>query len=204
MGNDVIPAAIAWLQAGGVGCVIVHDKTSKEVYHDWQKPDKFEGSLDKIYNHEGDRIYRVPRRFEPLARVVDGAQIRALPVSDTEMEYGQLEKYVALVERGPDSPVQLTRDGTDQMRLHARLLPGQLVLVQETYDPAWKPYVDGRSSPAPTFKDPLHFLLIDAGPGEHDILLRFETPLENRAGQVIFYLTLAVLAGIFWHGRSRA
>ena len=202
VGNDVIPAAIEWLQAGGVGCVIVHDKTSKEVYHDWQKPDKFEGKLEKIYNNEGDRIYRVPRRFDPLARVVDAAQIRALPVTDTEMEYDNLRKYNAAVEHGPDSPVQLTRDGTDQMRLHARVDPGQLLLVQETYDPAWKPYVDGRSTPVPTSKDPLHFLLIDTGPGEHDILLRFETPLENRAGQVIFFVTLAVLAWMFWHARS--
>jgi hypothetical protein len=199
VGNDNIDVAIDWLQAGGVGAVIVHDKTSKEVYHDWQKPDKYEGRLEKIYNHEGDRIYRVPRRYEALARVVDSTRIHAIPVTDTQMEYDLLRKYVDVVERGPDSPVQLVQDGTDQMRLHASLQPGQSVLVQETYDPAWKAYVNGVR--VPTASDALHFTLIDPGPGDHDVLLRFETPFENRAGQVIFFLTLGVVAWMLWHGR---
>jgi hypothetical protein len=200
VGNDNIDAAIEWLQAGGVGAVIVHDKTSKEVYHDWQKPDKFEGKLEKVYNHEGDRIYLVPRRYRPLARVVDAARIRAIPVTDTQIEYDQLRKYVDVVERGPESAVDLVRPGTDEIWLHARLERGQQLLVQETYDPSWKAYVNGAA--VPTATDPLRFLLIDAGPGEHDVLVRFETPLENRVGQGIFFVTLAAVAWMLWHGRS--
>jgi hypothetical protein len=201
VGNDNIDAAIEWLQAGGVGAVIVHDKMSTEVYHDWQKPDKYEGKLEKIYNNAGDRIYRVPRRWEAVARVVDAARIHAIPVSDAQMDYDTLRKYLDIVERGPDSPVQLQWDGTDQMRLHARVGAGQLMLVQETYDPAWRAYVDGRSVPAPFSSDAFHFMLIDTGPGEHDVLLRFETPLENQAGKVIFFITVIAIAGLVWRAR---
>jgi hypothetical protein len=197
--DDDINAAIAWLQATGVGAVIVHDKTSKEVYHDWPKPDRFEGRLEKIYNHEGDRIYRVPRRFETLARVVDAAEIRAIQPTESLMEYGLVQKYVAAVEHGPDSPVTLERHGTDEIRLHARLQRGQLLLLQETYDPAWKAYVQGKA--VSTAEDGMHFLLIDAGAGDRDVLLSFETPLENRVGQVFFFLTVAAIAWMLWQGR---
>jgi hypothetical protein len=199
--DDDVDAGIAWLQATGVGAVIVHDKTSKEVYHDWPKPDRFEGKLEKIYNNEGDRIYRVPRRFEQLARVVDAAQIRAIAPSDSLLDYGLVRKYVDAVEHGPNSLVSLERRDTDEMRLDAQLQPGQLLLVQETYDPAWKAYVNGAA--VPIARDAMHFLLIDAGTGDRDVLLRFETPLENRIGQVVFFLAVAAVAWLVWPRRVR-
>jgi hypothetical protein len=198
--DDNIDAGIAWLQATGVGAVIVHDKTSKEVYHDWPNPERFEGKLEKIYNNAGDRIYRVPRRFEALARVVDAAPIRAVAPSAEMLDYDRVRKYVDAVERGPDSPVDLQRPGTDEIRLHARLAAGQLLLVQETYDPAWKAYVNGAR--VPTSEDGMHFLLVDAGAGDRDVVLRFETPLENRVGQVVFFLSVIAVAWLVWHGRS--
>jgi hypothetical protein len=199
--DDDVHASIAWLQATGVGCVIVHDKTSKEVYHDWPQPDRFEGKLEKVYDNEGNRIYRVARRFEPLARVVDAARIRAIAPSDSLLDYELVVKYVDAVEHGPDSAASLERPGTDEMRLHARLQPGQLLLVQETYDPAWKAYVNGAA--VPTARDGMRFLLIDAGPGDRDVVLRFETPLENRVGQAVFLFALAALAWLAWSGRPK-
>jgi hypothetical protein len=96
--------------------------------------------------------------------------------------------------------VQLIRASTDEMQLHARLDPGQLLLVQETYDPAWKAYVNGTA--VGVAQDGMHFLLLDPGPGERDVLLRFETPLENRVGQAIFFFTLAAIGWLVWHGRA--
>ena len=52
----------------------------------------------------------------------------------------------------------------------------------------------GRASAVPIAKDPVGFLLLDPGPGEHDVLLRFETPLENRVGQAISVLALLAVA----------
>jgi hypothetical protein len=36
--------------------------------------------------------------------------------------------------------------------------------------------------------------VIDAPPGEHDIAFVFETPLENRIGSMLTWLSLAVAA----------
>jgi uncharacterized membrane protein YfhO len=112
-----------------------------------------------------------------------------------------VQKYVDAVEHGPDSPVTLQRPDTDEMRLHARLQPGQLLLVQETYDPAWKAYVNGTA--VPTAQDGMHFLLVDAGAGDRDVTLRFETPLENRAGQVIFFLSVIAVGWLVWPSPRR-
>ena len=65
---------------------------------------------------------------------------------------------------------------TDEVRLKARLEAGQRLLVQESYDPAWRAYVNGKA--VPTAIDPVGFLLLDPGPGEHDVTLRFETPVK--------------------------
>jgi hypothetical protein len=44
------------------------------------------------------------------------------------------------------------------------------------------------------------FTLIDAPEGDHQIPMRFETPLENRAGQAIWVLTGIVMIGLIMHG----
>ncbi len=46
------------------------------------------------------------------------------------------------------------------------------------------------------------FMLIDAPEGDHRIQMRFETPLENRAGQVLFVLTGLVIFGLVISRRS--
>jgi hypothetical protein len=194
--DDPPQKGILWMQAMGVGAIIVHDKTSQEIYHDWASPRKFEGLLEKyLDNGAGDRIYRVPLRYAEPARVVDAAALRAIGVVDSY----KLAAYVDAVERGPDSPVQWQALGTDAMRVHARLAPGQALVVQQSYDPAWKAYDGARL--VPMSQDPIGFQLLDPGPGDHDLLLRFETPLENRLGAAAFWLSAMAIAGLVWRSR---
>ncbi|MEO8596125.1 MAG: hypothetical protein ABI759_22590 [Candidatus Solibacter sp.] len=200
LGEEDPDLCATWLQALGTGAVIVHDKTSKELYHDWGKPEKFEGKLEKVYDHEGDLIYRVPRRYPALARVVDAASMAALPVSDAELNVNNIHRYVDVVERGPEAPVQLWRNGTDEIHLKARLAPGQRLLVQESHDPAWRAYAGGK--PVATAKDPVGFLLLDPGAGEQEVVLRFETPLENRMGQALGVLALLAVLALGWRSFS--
>jgi len=190
--DDNVAYSIAWMQAMGTGAVIVHDKNSPEVYHDWEKPHKFDGTLEKIYDDNlGDRIYRVPRRDASLARVVDAGIIRAMrPVQ--EFDVASLLRYVDAVEHGPDATLEFHWIDTDSLRVKTQLQPGELLLVQETHDPSWRAYDNGRA--VPIAKDAMGFLLLDPGPGDHDILLRFETPLENRLGSVLTVLALLLIA----------
>jgi hypothetical protein len=195
--HETADVPVAWLQATGTGAIIVHDATSAEIYHDYVKPEKFEGVLEKLYDDRaGNRIYRVPRRYPHLGRVVDSARLRAFPHGEVDLPKDRLFDYVNLVERGPDSPIDVRRLGLRRMRIRAALRPGEAILIQETFDPYWKAYAGVR--PVRLQADPLGFQLLDPGPGEHDILLQFETPLENRLGGAAFAISALLGAWLVW------
>jgi hypothetical protein len=198
--NDDPPAqSVAWMQAMGVGALIVHDKTSQEIYKDWANPLKFEGILEKSYDDgAGNRIYMVPRRFPDLARVVDAAALRSI----TAIDGATLRQYAAVVENGPGTRAAVEALGTDAMRVRGQVAPGQLVVVQQTYDPAWRCYSGDRQ--VSVSKDAMGFVVLDPGPGNHDLLFRFETPLENRLGAAAALVSAAAVAFLLWRSRIRA
>jgi uncharacterized membrane protein YfhO len=106
-----------------------------------------------------------------------------------------LRAYVDVVENGPDSPAALQRSGTDAMVVSAKLDPGQSVLVQETFDPAWQAWSNGKR--LPLRKDAMGFMVVDAPPGEREIRLVFVTPLENRVGWALTAISVLLLVWLF-------
>ncbi len=183
--------AVRWLTALGADAVIVPFKQSQEVFREYRFPYKFNGALPVLYDdHQGNVIYQVPRRYPSLARVVDTARLQVLQPLTPQTNLEAVRAYTEVVEEGSDSPTTTTWNGTDRMRIHARVAQGQSIVVQVTYDPAWHAYLDGRA--LPVHKDAVDFGVIDAPPGEHDITYIFETPLENRIGWGITLLSLAI------------
>jgi hypothetical protein len=186
--------SIQWMQALGVDAVIVTDKQSQEVYHDFADPHVFEGILPQILNdHLGNTIYKVPRRYAGLARVVDTQRLQSFEPIRSVLEVAALRGYIDAVEHGPEASASQQWEGTDAMHVHANLREGQSILVQETYDPGWHAYSGGRALRIRS--DPVGFIWIDAPPGEQRIQLRFELPLENRIGRL---LTVASLLIVLW------
>jgi hypothetical protein len=191
--------AILWMQSFGVDAVYVSDERSQEIYKDFKSPHKFDGALPVIYDdQQGNKIFRVPRRYPALARVVDAQRISAAkpPRFNDDVEY--LRAYADVIENGPDSPATMTWEGTDALRVRAKVDPGQAVLIQESYDPAWQAWSNGRS--VPIHKDAMGFMVVEAPPGEGEISMRFVTPLENRVGSVVTALTLAAILVLIVYG----
>jgi hypothetical protein len=194
--------ATRWLQAVGASAVVVHDKTSQEFYKDFEDPNKFKGLLDVIHDTgQGDVVYRVPRRFPELARVVDTARVSGLAAMPEAGDVGLLGQYLDVLERGPDARPELRRESPERIRLKVRLGAGQSLLVQETYDPNWRAYLNGR--PVEVRESIMQFMRIDAPPGDHEFELRFETPLENQVGRGITLATLGGMAWLLWYRRRR-
>jgi hypothetical protein len=196
MGHDP-DLAVHWLKAFGAGAVIVSDKTSQEIYHDYVKPDKFVGRLPVLYDdRQGNVIYQVPRRFPVLARLVERRPLDALQPIRAGYDIENIGAYANLIEHGPDSPVSLTWDGTDAMEIRATLGAGQSLIVQESFDPEWRAVENGR---AVTIRaDVAGFMRIDLPPGEHRLRLFFPEPLWNRFGRIVTLLTAASLAVLIW------
>ena len=130
--------------------------------------------------------------------MVDAGALRAVGAIDG----ATLRRYADAVERGPESRPVVEALGTDAMRVRVRIAPGELLVMQQSYDPAWTCWSGARR--VATAKDPIGFLLVDPGPGDHDLLLRFETPLENRAGAAAGLVAVAVIALLGWRARRSA
>ena len=188
-------ASVLWLKALGVDALIASDEKSQDSYAGYlHAPHKYDGALPALYDdHEGDVVYRVPRRFTSLGRVVRTADLMAEQPVTAANYVPALRAYVAVVENGPDSPATVDWEGTDAMRVKARIAAGESILVQETYDPGWHAYSQGK--PLRIAKDTMDFMAIEAPLGEDEISLVFETPLENRIG---FGVTLLAIGACLW------
>jgi hypothetical protein len=191
--------SILWMQCMGVDVIYVSDKRSQEMFKDFEYPQKFAGVLPVVYDdQQGNTLCRVPRRYPARARVVETGKLNALkpPRANDDVEY--LGAYADVVEKGPDSPPTLTRDGTDAMRVRANVEPGQSIVVQESWDPAWQAWDGGKQ--LPLRKDVMGFMVVDAPPGDREIRLAFVTPLENRIGRLVTLATLALLLSLVVFG----
>ncbi len=192
--------AVLWLQALGTDAAIVGDKNSLDAYRDYGRPEKFRDVTQPIHDDgHGTVVYQVPRVHPGLARLVDSAQIRALQPIHGGDDADGLTKYVAAVEDAAKPEAISVWRGFDEVDIQATATPGQSILLQETWDPAWHAYDNGREL-AVRAEPVMDFMLIDVPEGAHNIQMRFETPLENRFGQVLFVITVLAL-GIFIYSR---
>jgi hypothetical protein len=195
-----VESSVHWMHAFALDAIIVHDEKSREIYHDYVNPRKFTGALPVLFdNHQGDVIYRVPRRYPDLAHVVETARVGGLPTIGPIADIDVLRTYAEALEKGPESRAVTAWQGLDRMRIQATTMAGQSLIVQVAYDPQWRARSAGASFAIR--KDALGQMLIETPPGRHDIELWFETPLENQVGKVIAMLTALIvigLAGLGW------
>jgi hypothetical protein len=197
MGGDA-QRDVDWLVALGADAIVTHEANSEEIYHGLKLPRKFMGKLPGVYDRAGDIVYRVPRRFPGVARVVDEGAMRALAPIPWSNENGpQLRAYAQAVEASA-SPVTSRWRGIDAIDLRGRTGPGESVLVQVTWDAGWQAWEGGRR--LEIVHDSLDFMRIQAPPGDHAIRLVYELPLESRMGRVLSLLAAAVVACILARG----
>jgi hypothetical protein len=200
--GDNAELSVLWLQVLGTDAIIVSDEKSQDTYHDYAAPKKFVGVLPVLLDDkQGNVIYRVPRRYPGLARVVNTRELDSLGPILQDGDLNGLRAHAALVERGPDVPAQSWWESTDVLRVKAKLSEGQSLVVQESYDVALRAYSGGR--PLPVRPDSLGFIRIDAPPRDYDIRLVYELPWENIAGRILSVIAFGVLATLLIRGVRR-
>jgi hypothetical protein len=190
--------AIAWLQALGTDAVIVPGEKSLDPYRDYKHPEKFRGVAPVLYDDgHGTTIYRVPRLYPNIGRIVDrDAMARAVEIRGG-IDTDGLGKYLAIVESPNQPATTISWKGFDDVAIDARASAAQSVLLQETYDPAWHAYENGKR--LPIRREPvMGFMLIDVPEGSHAIRMHFETPLENRVGWILFGVSLMAVVGLLY------
>jgi hypothetical protein len=207
-GNDMELNRL-WLKALAVDTAIIPQKESKEIYHDlneklmplWRKA--FPILRD---DGEGNLYYRIDRRVPGIVRIVDDRQMRGLAPIPSDNERPALEKYVNAIEAEPVTGgathrISATRPNTDEMHMQATLAPGEDILVQETYDPAWRAYANGQA--VPIEKDPVGFMLLHAPPGPQRVVLNFEPTTEIQGGRAVTFIGLSAALALLVAGYRR-
>jgi hypothetical protein len=191
---------LAWLQAMGADAIVVPEPQSGVVFHEYKAPRKFAGVLPVLYDDgAGNIIYKVPRRYPSHARIVRTAEADSLPTVPQDDNTDQLAAYVKSLEQGPDRPAEMRRDGPELIRIRATLREGESLVVQESYDPAWRAYSQGKS--LEIRKDPVGFMRVYATPGDQEVRMVFELPFENRIGRILTALSILIAGYILLRSR---
>ncbi len=188
MGNNP-ERDLLWYKAFATDCIIVHLPGSKQPYIDFGFPNKYDGKLPVLKEFTPfDRIYKVPRRYQSLARVVDRDQLSKVTPVPQEANIEGLTLYTNMLEQGPDRPTKTRWLTWEHLRIDTTAGQNESVLAMMTYDPAWHAY--SRGTELKVREDPLGQTVIETTPGEQTIDLKFEKPLENKVGG---YVTVASL-----------
>jgi len=195
LGPDLAPSHI-WLDVTGADAIIVHGPKSKEHYKDVVTPGKFKPWTVLYDDGEDNIIYRVPRRYPGLARLVETRAARAVPPQVRNAEMNSAAAYARMLNEGPAIPLTLQREGSDAFVV--RGLGGQpggtSLTVLESYDSPWRAYAGGR--PVPIVRDALGFMRVEELPaGVSEVRFEFVTPRENQAGRAITGLSALALVG---------
>jgi hypothetical protein len=184
-------ADILWLQSYGVDNLVVNDKTSALPICDFEHPHKYIGALPVLWeDKQGNWIYQVPRKHPGLARVVDSAAYTKSRFPSWPDDIEALQQYVDTLENPATAPATTRWLRPHLLEITATTTPGQSLAVQVAHDPSWRAHentVDYSVS-----ADPFGQVRIDLPPGNHHLLLEFQTPLENHAGRIISILALAI------------
>jgi hypothetical protein len=194
--------AVLWLQALGTGVVVVPGHNSREHYKDFSHPEKFRGVLPVLFEDQGTTIYRVPRVSTDIGRVVGRSALRAVGPIRGGDDAVRLAKYVSVVEDATQPKVEVKWRDFDHLQIQAQVGAGQTVLLQETYDPSWRASENGQPL-AVELEPTMGLMLIDVPAGQHTISMHFETPLENRLGQVLFFISVAIIGLLLFRRSSR-
>lgn len=205
--EDRAEVAVLWLQALGTDAMVVPGPKSPEPYQDYVRPEQFRGVLPVLTEEfPGTAIYAIPRVHAGIVRVVNRAaidRVGELGRTASIFSVAQLREYVSVIEEPAQPPAALAWHGTDEFEIDATAARGQSILVQESWDPAWR--ADENGIPLSVrVEHAMGFMLIDVPEGAHRIRMRFRTPPENRAGQIVFLLSALVLAAIAGGRRKKA
>lgn len=193
-GGEDGETATTWLKAFGVAAVGVAATGSSQLGQPFHNPRKFEGVLPEIWRDGQSVVYRVPGETGSLAHAVNRSVIVRQPPRDG-LDVGPLLPLVAALDH-TGSSAELRWLNSHEAEITVQTGPGDIVFVQETYDPAWHATESDRELKiAP---DALGLMTIEpGGEGPHVIRMRYTHSREDvlaRIAQILGVLLLMIWA----------
>lgn len=157
-GDHAAEYSTIWLKAFGNSAITVPGVKSRENYHPFAHPHKFDGLLPVLWHEEDDTIFGVPQRSGSLAHVVPRSAIVArAPLHGADVE--PVRPYIAALDDPALPLASLKWEGPSRARITAGMTAGQVISVQESYAPGWRAAVGIRE--VPISKDGIGLIVID-------------------------------------------
>ena len=188
--------SMQWLKAYGIHAIAVGGPASKEFWHSFANPKKFDGVLPVLWNEDDVTIYKVPQRSDSLARVIPQGAVTTRGAEGI-MPMDDLSRYVAALD---DQSLPLADFRWLDLRhasIRATLGSQQVISVQTNYHKGWHARANGQS--LPVRKDGLGFILLQpACVGSCEIELTYDGGWEFILCRLLSYLTIAAVIYFFW------
>lgn len=194
LGGDLereVRITLAWLKAYGVGVIAISGKNSREYWHGFGHPQKFDGRLPVLWQDGGVTLYRVPLREFTLAHIVpESAIVRTVPKEPDDTR--EVERFAAALDDPALPGTSFDWVGRNRIRIRTTVAPGQALSVQETYHAGWHASVGGRKQEI--FKDGLGLMwLRPSCSGSCEVVLDYDGGWELRLCRWISWLAMAAL-----------
>jgi hypothetical protein len=150
--------SLVWLKAFGNQAITLPGEKSRENYHPFVHPHKFDGVLPVLWHDEDDTIFAVPQRTPSLAHVIPReSAVTREPIHGLDVD--PVRPYVAALDDPALPLANLTWQSPSHATIEATMNPSQVLSVQESWAPGWHATTRGRE--IPTDKDGLGLILLD-------------------------------------------
>jgi len=202
LGSQDGPISILWLKAFGCGAITVPGPDSRDYFHPFRKPRKFDGLLPLVWREGDDSIYQLPLGTSSLAHVIPTSVIVPRPPVHGG-DVGPLRPYVAALEDPSSPPAKLSWHNPERGQITAHIGAGQAISLQISYDPGWRASIRGVR--IPLHKDALGMMTIDPKcDGECTIDLEYTGGTERTACAVVgCSMGLVLVAMLVWPAKAK-
>jgi hypothetical protein len=200
-GDRAAEASIFWLKAFGARAIAVSGPQSTQHFKAFAHPQKFDGVLPLLWREGGDSIYEVPSRTHSLAHVIPVSAVVTRRPADG-LDTAPAAAYVAALDDAHYPTASFKWNGFSAAQIDTVLGPGQVVAVQETYDPGWEAWANGHRQPIRP--DALGLLVIEPDcSGTCEISLRYSGGIARLAGRGVSVLAMLFAAIYAWRATCR-
>ena len=191
-GDRAAEISLLWLRAFGARAILTGGEHTRDAFHAWVNPLKFENVLPKIWEEGDDRLYRIPVRNPSLAHVIpSSAVVSRTPINGLDID--PLVPFVSALENPALPLAEFRWLNRHEAVIRATLSPGQSISVQETFTPGWRAVSAGRK--VPVRKDGLGLMVLDSPcTGPCEIRLIYDGGLEMRLLRILNIAVLLALA----------
>ncbi len=181
---------LSWLKAFGVGAVVGDGPKSRESYHPYAHPEKFDG-LTELWHDGPEVIYAVPRRRTSLAHAMLASD---LPRERPPAYYAKsLDHYLAALDDPALPDAAFAWRGTNAAVITGSFEPQHLLSVQMTFDKGWHATVGGETRPV--LQDKLGQTVVEPRcSGPCTVELMYDGGIEQQSAR--WLSAAALLAGL--------